>query len=111
MQESERKAAIDAYRERKVACGIYAIRCLPTQQLWIGSAPNLATIQNRLWFTLRLGRDQRVTLQRAWTTHGEVAFQFEVLEQWDATEIGHARNRTLKASLDRWADMLGASPI
>ncbi|KEZ20099.1 hypothetical protein CP98_01304 [Sphingobium yanoikuyae] len=111
MQESERKAAIDAYRERKVACGIYAIRCVPSQQLWVGSAPNLATIQNRLWFTLRLGQEQRATLQQAWTTHGEAAFEFDILEQWDAAEIGHARNRALKAGLNRWADTLGASPI
>ena len=111
MQESERKAAIDAYRERKVACGIYAIRCVPSQQLWVGSAPNLATIQNRLWFTLRLGQDQRATLQQAWQAHGEAAFRFEILEQWDAAEIGHARARLLKTGVDRWTGALGASPI
>ena len=111
MTEEEKRAAIAAYREQKVESGIYALSCLPSGQRWVGSALNLATIRNRLWFTLRLGQDQRATLQRAWTIHGEVAFQFEVLEQWDATEIGHARNRTLKAGRDRWADTLGASPI
>ncbi|MET4276026.1 hypothetical protein ABIB68_004682 [Bradyrhizobium sp. F1.2.2] len=49
----DRKAAIAAYRERKTVAGIYVIRCAASGEAWIGQAPNLETIQNRIWFSLR----------------------------------------------------------
>jgi hypothetical protein len=81
MTEEEKRAAIAAYREQKVESGIYALSCLPSGQRWVGSALNLATIRNRLWFTLRLGHDQHPGLQDAWNTHGEDGFDFEILER------------------------------
>jgi hypothetical protein len=65
MKTEDRKAAVTAYKERKVESGIYAIRCAASGEVWVGSAPNLSTIQNRLWFTLRHrraagGRDDRL---------------------------------------------------
>jgi hypothetical protein len=38
MTETTRKAAVAAYKERKIAAGIYAIRCVASDQVWIGSA-------------------------------------------------------------------------
>ena len=81
MQKEGRKAAIAAYRDRKVESGIYAVRCVPSGQLWVGSAPELSTIQNRLWFTLRQGSNTHRALQTAWADHGGDAFTFEVVER------------------------------
>ena len=55
MKIDDRKAAIAAYKKRKSAAGIYAVRCAPTGQTWIGQTLNLETIQNRIWFSLRAG--------------------------------------------------------
>ena len=55
MKGEGRKAAVAAYKERKVETGIYAVRCTASDQVWVGIAPDLSTIQNRLWFTLRQG--------------------------------------------------------
>ncbi len=34
MTIDDRKAAVTAYKERKVTPGIYAVRCTPTNQAW-----------------------------------------------------------------------------
>lgn len=111
MKGEDRKAAVAAYRERKIDSGIYAIRCPPSGQCWVGSAPNLATIQNRLWFTLRQGGNAPRSLKDAWAAHGEDAFVFEIVERLEDEEIGHVRDHRLKALLPRWMDALYAIRI
>jgi hypothetical protein len=51
MKIDDRKAAIAACKKRKTAAGIYAVRCAPTGQTWVGQTLNLETIQNRIWFS------------------------------------------------------------
>jgi hypothetical protein len=111
MTEEERRAAIAAYREQKVEIGIYALYCAPSGQRWAGSAPNLATIRNRLWFTLRLGKDRHPGLQDAWNAHGEDAFSFEILERLKDDDLGPGRDRRLKDRLLQWAEELQAIRI
>lgn len=111
MTEEEKRAAIIAYREQKVESGIYALSCAPSGQRWVGSAPNLATIRNRLWFTLRLGNDRHPGMQDAWNTHGEDAFGFEILERLKADNLGPGRDRRLKERLLQWAEELQATRI
>ena len=48
MRGEQRKAAIAAYKERKVVAGIYAVRCSATGQCWAGAAPDLSTVETRL---------------------------------------------------------------
>ena len=55
MNRETRKAAVAAYKERKAEPGIYAVRCMASGQAWVGGAPDLATIWNRVSFTLRQG--------------------------------------------------------
>ena len=49
----DRKAAVAAYKERKAIPGIYAVRCAATGQAWVGQTPDLTTVRNRIWFSLR----------------------------------------------------------
>ena len=65
MRQEDRKAAIAAYRERKAASGIYLLRCRASGESWAGHAPDLATIRNRLWFTLRQQSHRHHELQAA----------------------------------------------
>ena len=55
MQSTDRKAAVEAYKERKTVAGIYVVRCAASGEQWVGQAPDVETIRNRLWFTLKLG--------------------------------------------------------
>lgn len=111
MKHLDRKAALEAYKKRKVAAGIYAIRCTPTQECWVGRAPDLAKIRNRMWFTLRQGVSLHLTLQAAWNRHGEAAFSLEILEELEDEDIAFVRGRALKERRDHWAATLQARPI
>lgn len=80
---TDRRTLVRDYKDREVEAGIYAIRCAPTGELWIGGTPDLSTRQNGVWFSLRMGGHTSPSLQAAWTLHGEAAFAFEVLEVLD----------------------------
>ncbi|MFT8243300.1 GIY-YIG nuclease family protein [Roseomonas sp. BN140053] len=102
---------MSAYKERKVEGGIYAVRCATSGDVWVGSAPDLSTIRNRLWFTLRQGTHPHRSLQSTWNAHGAEAFSFEVVERLDEEAIGHVRDRVMRARLAHWVEQLRAVRI
>lgn len=102
MSADDRRAVRNAYKERKREPGIYAIRCQPTGAVWVGAAPDLATIWNRRWFTLERGTEQDATLQAAWRTHGADAFSFETLERVDPTLTAPIAAMELRDRLVHW---------
>ncbi|RDJ27216.1 GIY-YIG nuclease family protein [Bosea caraganae] len=111
MNREDRKAAVAAYKDRKAAVGIYAVRCSATDQQWAGSAPDLATIWNRLCFTLRQGVSPHRSLQDAWTEHGAERFAFDILERLDDEQLAHGRDRILRDRRAYWCATLPAEPI
>lgn len=111
MKIDDRKAAIAAYKKRKTAAGIYAVRCAPSGQTWIGQTLNLETIQNRIWFSLRAGGHSNRELQRAWAAHGMDAFAFEPLEQLKEEELPYVRDTLLKERAIHWRSALNGSVI
>jgi hypothetical protein len=111
MKTEDRKAAIAAYKERKVVPGVFAVRCLPTGEAWVGHAPDLATIRNRIWFTLDHGSYRVASLQAAWNTHCAAGFVFEELERIEADQPAYARDAALKERTAAWMKELGAAAI
>ena len=81
MDRQSRKAAVAAYKERKPACGVYAVICTATGEAWVGHSNHLDTRRNGLWFALRQGSSPFASLQAAWTLHGESEFRFEELDR------------------------------
>ena len=108
MTTGDRKAAVAAYKERKTVSGIYAVRCSASGQVWVGAAPNLDTIQNRIWFSLRHGHNSFRTLQAAWAEHGADAFTFQELERLDEEAIAYRRADRLKERAAYWRETLNA---
>ena len=111
MRTEHRKAAMIAYKERKVESGIYAVRCVATGEIWVGSTPDLSKIQNRLWFTLRQGTNTHRSLQTGWNAHGAEAFSFEIVERLDEEAIGYVRDRVMRERLAQCAEQLRAVRI
>jgi len=111
MNGTDRKAAVSAYKERKTVAGIYAVRCTATSDCWVGQAPDLGAIQNRLWFTLKLGTAPHRSLQAAWNAHGADHFVFEELERMPEEALSFARAALLKQRLAHWRTELEASAI
>jgi len=111
LKREDRKAAIAAYKERKVVAGVFIVRCTATDQRWAGSAPDLTTIWNRLSFSLRQGAERHPSLQSAWRTHGAESFIFDIVERVDADDLVYGRDRTLRDRRDRWCETLRAEVI
>lgn len=44
MTPDRRKAAIVAYKERKPVAGVYAVRCAPTGEIWVGATLTIGTV-------------------------------------------------------------------
>ncbi|HEX6860329.1 MAG TPA: GIY-YIG nuclease family protein [Caulobacteraceae bacterium] len=111
MDKANRKAALEAYKEKKAQPGVFAVRCLASGGVWVGKSPNLTTAQNGLWFGLRMGGSPFRTLQAAWREHGEAAFAFEPVERLpaDLEPLSHAR--VLKERLAHWREQLGAEAL
>ena len=109
---SGRKALLREYKERKVEAGIYAVRCLITDQAWIGSTADLSTRQNGIWFSLRLGSHREKSLQAAWTAHGAEAFAFEAVEAIDVEGLDRfGRDSRLKERRQHWIAALNATGL
>jgi hypothetical protein len=111
MRIEDRKAAVSAYKKREVEGGIYAVRCGASGGVWVGSAPDLSKIRNRLWFTLGQGTNTHRSLQSMWNAHGAEAFSFEIIERLDAEEIEYVRDRIMRERLVHWAEQLRAVRI
>ena len=107
----DRKAAIAAYKERKTVAGIYVVRCAASGEAWVGQAPNLETIQNRIWFSLRQGSHTCRSLQAAWNRHGEAGLTFGECERLEDEETAYVRNALLKERMLHWLSELKAGPI
>jgi group I intron endonuclease len=60
--------------------GIYLIRCIPTGEIYVGSATCIAVRWNTHKFDLRGKKHHNAALQEAWDECGPEAFRVEVLE-------------------------------
>ena len=111
MDMAERKTRVSEWKERKVVAGIYALRCEAAGTAWVGRAPDISSIQTRLWFSLKHGSSPHRALQAAWNSHGEAAFRFEILERMEPDETGPVPEFALKARHGVWVEELGALRI
>ena len=111
MKSEDKKAAVAAYKERKAAAGVYAVCCVPTGQQWVGRAPDLRTVWNRLSFSLRQGGSPHRTLQAAWREHGPEGFTFQEVERVDDEALAYLSDNILKERLAHWRAALGAEAI
>ena len=108
---SDRKAAIAAYKERKTVAGIFVIRSKASAQQWVGAAPNVEKVTNRIWFTLRQGSHTCRGLQAAWTAHGPDNFSFWECERLEEEATAYIRDALLKERVLYWRAQLGAEAV
>jgi len=110
--EASKKAAIQAYKERKPERGIFAIRCQPTGSVWVDSAMDLPAAQNRVWFALKLDdKFMEQTIRTEFAAHGREAFTFEVLEKLEEDVPQMALRDLLKEKKLHWVNQLSARKL
>lgn len=107
-----RKAAIRAYKERKTARGIFALRCKVTGSVWVDSAMDLVAAENRARSVLRHGDPQidKSVLAEV-HTHGENSFTYEILETLDDDVLPLALRDLLKERKLHWLAQLSARKL
>ncbi|ANF95861.1 GIY-YIG nuclease family protein [Paenibacillus bovis] len=76
---NRRKELQEQYKEIKIEAGIYEVRNLPEQKVWVTSTPNLRTINGSL-FSLEMGSFIHRELQADWTRLGKDQFEVNILE-------------------------------
>jgi hypothetical protein len=109
MDKLSRREAVRQYKERKVPLGIFSIRCIPTDEVWVGASRNLDGQRNSSFFGLKLGSHRNRQMQAAWNGHGESAFEFAVVELLEDEELGPVgRDTWLKERERHWRSELGA---
>lgn len=106
--KAARKEAIQKFKERKPALGVFAVRCTVSGQVWVDATRNLDAAKNGTWFGLRNGSHRDKTLQQEWNLQGEPAFQYEILEKLDEDVHPLAIADLLRQSRTRWISQLGA---
>jgi len=109
MDKQSRREAIRDYKDKKTQAGVYAVRCLATDEVWVAGVTNVENQQTRHWFSLRMGSHMNKAMQAAWTTHGEPAMEFQVVEAIEAEELTPLGLADLiKARERHWLATLGA---
>jgi hypothetical protein len=106
--KAARKEAIQKFKERKPALGVFAVRCTATGRVWVDASRNLDAANNGTWFGLRNGGHRDKSLQEEWNAHGEAAFQYEILEKLAEDVHPLAIADLLKQTRSRWIAQLGA---
>ncbi len=94
------------YKETKTEAGVYQIKNIKNDKIFIGSTMNLKTINGKR-FELRLGSHKNQMLQKDWNEFGEEAFVFEVLETLKIKEDGYFDAKyELEKLEEKWIDRL-----
>ncbi|MBK7094335.1 MAG: GIY-YIG nuclease family protein [Saprospiraceae bacterium] len=76
-----RKEIKESYKEMKFQIGVYQIRNISNNKIFIGSSTNLAAIWNRQKFQLNYGSHPNSILQKEWNEYGQENFVFEVISE------------------------------
>lgn len=69
--------------------GVYAIKCVPTSRVYIGSSVRVSSRWAQHRWALRHGKHWRPQFQADWDEHGESAFEFTLLAESDSKDGRH----------------------
>jgi len=112
ISRDERRSAAAAWKERRAPAGVYALRCKPSGQVWVGRATDLEAVERRLQFAIRMASTPHRALLAAARAHGENAFAFETLERVDEKDASpELIQALLKSRAVHWRSELAAEPL
>jgi group I intron endonuclease len=94
------------YKETKIQAGVYQIKNIQNQKIFIGSTLNLKTLNGRK-FELENGSCTNKSLQQEWNKYGKEAFIFEELEVLKEDEVSALGLKgDLKKIEEKWIEKL-----
>jgi GIY-YIG catalytic domain len=94
------------YKETNVQAGIYQIKNMSNNKIFVGKTMNLKTLNGKK-FELEVGTNTNKMLQKEWNDYGKDAFVFEVLERLKEKESGYFDKKSELEKLEqKWLDKL-----
>ncbi|HEX8367789.1 MAG TPA: GIY-YIG nuclease family protein [Pyrinomonadaceae bacterium] len=95
------------YKETLRPMGVYQIRNLVSERVFVGSSLNLDGIFNRYEFQLKMNGHPNKSLQADWNEFGGDKFAFEVLEEvFPRENSGYDYKSDLAVLEDLWLEKL-----
>ena len=76
-----KKEIKESYKEMKFQIGVYQIRNISNNKIFVGCSTNLNAIWNRQKFQLNFGSHPNTALQKEWNETGHDNFVFEILSE------------------------------
>ncbi|MFA6549944.1 MAG: GIY-YIG nuclease family protein [Candidatus Gracilibacteria bacterium] len=102
-----RKEIIRQYKQTIQPMGIYQIRNLSNDKIFIDSSKNLNGAKNRFRFQLELGRHINSSLQDEYTAFGKDKFVFEIVDQLSPKEdLTYDYTKDLETLKSLWMEKL-----
>lgn len=109
MDKERKRQIVRDYKEQKPTPGIFSVRCIVTDERWLGPSRNLEAQQNGIWFQLRMGSHRVKPMQVAWDTHGEKNLVYEIVEAFEDEDLTpYLIQSMLKDRLAYWREELAA---
>lgn len=103
----DKKAAKLAYKASRRPVGVFAIRNLVNEKVFVGSSMDLTAIFNRIRFQLSAGAHPVKALEADWKVLGSSKFEFEVLEELvPRDDPGYSFTSDLEVLEDLWLEKL-----
>ncbi|GAA0373769.1 GIY-YIG nuclease family protein [Bacillus horti] len=95
------------FKETKIEAGIYQIKNRQNGKVFIGSTPNLKTL-NGVKFMLEMGSHKNKELQLEWKEFGQEAFTVDVLEtlKKDKDKLYFNEKEELEKLEEKWLEEL-----
>ncbi len=100
-----KKEAKQDYKLNPPPMGVFQIRNLQSEKVFVGSSLNLDGIFNRNEFALKMGGHANKSLQKDWNALGAENFAFEVLEELEPRENLDSK-KELAVLEDLWLEKL-----
>lgn len=105
--ETEKKRLKKEYRQARREMGVFVIRNMLNDRIFVGVGADLAGIINRHKFELKMGSHRNKRLQDEWNEFGGSNFAFEILDQLHPGEDPQADYRKELAFLEElWVEKL-----
>lgn len=97
------------FKETRRPMGVYAIRNLADERVFVGGSMDLPAAMNRHRFELERRGHRHRALQQDWLRLGAQSFQFEVLATVkERDDPAYDHRAELEALLQAWREELGA---
>ena len=112
MQDRQsKKAAIEAFKEKKVETGVVLIVHGPTGTRFIGVARNLESYERQMRFALNTGGYPMRAFQALWSEAKGDGFVFEIQDRLGPDVPPYLINSALSDLQKRWVAALGATKL